>query len=171
MCLFGTEWLWYWAGVKLLFTPLPTLSRSIPLSFLTRIGVFLFHHRHELYCSKYLWIHGLVLEHDWLVRSYTIRGNWSFLSQQLTIVSFSSARGGTSCPLLFSMPDLIWLECDRPCAYCNNYCKFPNANDLLCSENIASLLLSSLLPLTLFLMLISNAPSSLKVGVRNICSL
>lgn len=44
----------------------------------------------------------------WLIQqSYTVRGNWPFLSQQLTIADHSTGRRGIVCPVPFHSG--IWI--------------------------------------------------------------
>lgn len=93
--------------VLIFVLPLQILSRSFCFPFYQLLCLFSSHKSLFVLC-KYSWKWGISLNYVKLIRGYSFRENWHFLSQQLSIANNYLFRGETSCSTLSLWWYLIW---------------------------------------------------------------
>lgn len=85
-----------------MFSPFPNFSQILTPLPVTQHPFFLTHQT-QFVLHKYSQVSFLPLEHVWLTRCCSFRGNWLSQSQHLPVARSTLSRGEMSCPTSFSM--------------------------------------------------------------------
>lgn len=85
-----------------MFSPFPNFSQILTPLPVTQHPFFLTHQT-QFVLHKYSQVCFLPLEHVWLTRCCSFRGNWLSQSQHLPVARSTLSRGEMSCPTSFSM--------------------------------------------------------------------